>query len=187
MNISLVIQQLRQYCPALGGRVGGAADFETGVETVVQITDPATGKFAYPVAVVIPLEDNVSADELMTGNTQIVTETIGVIVEFDATADRRGQAAVSQVETMKYSLFGALLNWLIDPSRGARGLYYVGGELLTFDRARLFWIFRFSFDATITDADGFQLYGDASLTDIVSTMQPDAPAALASPIVIDSK
>ena len=40
MDISLVIEQLRRYCPELGGRVGGAADFETGVESVIAITDP---------------------------------------------------------------------------------------------------------------------------------------------------
>ncbi len=53
MDISLVIEQLRRYCPELGGRVGGAADFETGVESVIAITDPATGKFVYPAAVMI--------------------------------------------------------------------------------------------------------------------------------------
>jgi hypothetical protein len=158
MDISLVIAQLRTYCAPLGGRVGGAADFETGTETIINITD-ATGNLVYPVAVVIPLEDEVDADQLLQGDQQIVTETVGVIVEFDATADRRGQGGVSQVEAMKYSLFQALLNWHIDLTRSARGLYYAGGSLLSFDRARLFWMFRFSFDAAISDADGFPLSG----------------------------
>jgi hypothetical protein len=185
MDISLVIQQLRQYCPALGGRVGGAADFDTGVESVIAITDPKTGKFAYPAAVVIPLEDDAADNDLLDGNTQTVTETVGIIVEFDATADRRGQGGVSQAEAMKYALFGALLNWLIDPNRGARGLYYAGGELLSFDRARLFWMYRMSFDATITDADGFIPRGDP-LTNVTETIQPDDPANLAAPIVAEA-
>jgi hypothetical protein len=185
MDLTAVITQLRTYCAVLGGRVGGAADFDTGVETVVQITDPTTGKFVYPVAVVIPLEDAASDNTLLDGNQQTVTETIGVIAEFDATADRRGQTAVSQVEAMKYSLFGALLNWLIDPTRSARGLYYAGGELVTFDRARLFWMFRFSFDAQISDADGFQISGDP-LVDVKSTVNPDAPVDVAIPIIFDS-
>jgi hypothetical protein len=184
MDISLVIQQLRAYCPALGGRVGGAADFETGVDTVIALTDPKTGKLVYPAAVVIPLEDDATPNEIMDGNTQNVTETVGVIVEFDASADRRGQQAVSQVEQMKYSIFRALLNWNIDPSRGARGLYYSGGELLTFDRARLFWMFRMSFDATISDADGFLPSGDP-LTSVVETMQPDDPLKLAPPVIAE--
>jgi hypothetical protein len=184
MDISLVIAQLRAYCPALGRRIGGAADFDKGIETVVAIKDPVTGKFAYPVAVVIPLEDEAASNDLMDGVVQVVTETVGIIVEFDATADRRGQAAVSQVEAMKYALFGAVLNWLIDPNRGARGLYYAGGELLDFDRARLFWMFRFSFDATITDADGFVASGDP-LTSVIETIQPDDPIKLAAPIVAE--
>ena len=181
MDISLVIAQLRQFCPALQGRVGGAGDFETGVETVIQITDPKTGKFAYPTAVVIPLEDEPGSNDLLDGNIQTVIETIGVIVEFDASADRRGQTAVSQVEAMKYQIFGALLNWNIDPERGARGLYYAGGELLTFDRARLFWMYRMSFDATISDADGFVPGGDP-LVNITETIQPDTPVNLAPPM-----
>ena len=184
MDISLVIEQLRQFCPALQGRVGGAADFETGVETVIQITDPKTGKFAYPTAVVIPLEDEPGSNDLLDGNIQTVIETIGVIVEFDASADRRGQTAVSQVEAIKYQIFRALLNWNIDPERGARGLYYAGGELLTFDRARLFWMYRMSFDATISDADGFVPGGDP-LVNITETIQPDTPVNLALPMTAE--
>jgi hypothetical protein len=184
MDISLVIEQLRRYCPELGGRVGGAADFETGVESVIAITDPVTGKFVYPAAVVIPLEDEAGSNDLLDGNLQIVTETIGVIVEFDASADRRGQAGVSPVEAMKYALFRALLSWVIDPERGARGLFYAGGELLTFDRARLFWMYRMSFEATITDGDGFVPRGDP-LTNVTETIQPDDPIKLATPIVAE--
>lgn len=188
MDISLVIDQLRTYCPVLGGRVGGAADFETGVETVINITDPVTGKFAYPSAVVIPLEDDAADDELVQGDQQVVTETIGVIVEFDSTADRRGQTAVSQVEATKYALFAAVLNWNPNPERGVIGLTYSGGELLTFDRARLFWMFRFSFKATISDGDGFQISGDP-LTDIEGLIQSVDPdnTAVATPIGISIK
>jgi hypothetical protein len=205
MDITPVINQLRAYCPQLGGRVGGAADFDKGIEATIQITD-ANGQFVYPVAVVIPLEDEADRNELLVGNTQQVTESIGVIVEFDASADRRGQAGVSQVEAMRTALFGALLTWNPDPSRAARGLAYAGGELLAFDRARLFWQFRFSLETTITDADGFlpsgdpltdvQLigYADSAVTvvdgDAPSIVMPAAPsgappAGTADPIVID--
>jgi hypothetical protein len=168
MNLDLVINQIKTYCPLLKGRVAGSADFDTGIETVLAITDPGSGRFAYPVAAVYPLEDDATpntVNTIGTGLLQTVTETIGVVVEFGATADRRGQAGVSQVEAMKYALFRALLNWNIDPGRSSLGLYYAGGMLLTFDRARLFWEYRFSFDALITDADGFVPGGDP-LTDI---------------------
>jgi hypothetical protein len=184
MNISRVIHQLRRYCPELEGRIGGAADFENGVETVITITDPRTGKLAYPSAVVIPLEDEPGSNDLLDGNLQEVTETIGVIVMFDASADRRGQAGVSQVEHMKYAMFRALLSWQIEPERGARGLYYAGGELLTFDRARLFWMYRMSFEATISDADGFVPRGDP-LTNVTETISLDDPFDVAQPIMVE--
>jgi len=185
MDLTAVIQQVRTYCTALAGRVGGAADFETGTESVIAFTDPTTGKLAYPSAVVIPLEDDAQDNELMDGLQQTVTETIGVVVEFDATADRRGQGAVSQVEAMKYALHSALLNWHIDPTRSARGLYYAGGELLTFDRARLFWMFRYSFDASITDADGFQISGDP-LTNLTGSIYPSGTIGIGDVITIES-
>ena len=184
MNISLVIQQLRQFCPELGGRIGGAADFESGVESVIAITDPKTGKYGYPAAVVIPLEYDADGNTVLAGNTQQVTETVGVIVEFDAIADRRGQAGVSQVEAMKYALFRALLGWVIDPERGARGLYYAGGELLTFDRARLFWMYRMNFDAALTDGDGWLALGDP--ISMLGTVQIDDPVNLAPPIAVEA-
>jgi hypothetical protein len=184
MDISLVIQQLRRHCPSLGGRVGGAADFDTGVETVIALTDPKTGKYAYPAAVVIPLEDDADPNALLDGSTQTVTETVGVIVAFDAKADRRGQAGASQVDAMKYAIFRALLGWVIDPARGARGLYYAGGELLSFDRARLFWMYRMSSDATVTDGDGWQPQGDP--VSVLGTIQPDDPVRLAPPVLIEA-
>jgi hypothetical protein len=174
MDLNLVILQLREFCPLLEGRVAGAADFDTGVETVMAITDPGTGRLAYPSAAVIPLEDDATGNDALDGNYQVVTETIGVIVEFDSTADRRGQAGVSQVEAMKYALFRALLSWRIDPAKSSKGLYYAGGELITFDRARLFWEFRFSFDALISDADGFTPCGDP-LVVIEATLPVNPP------------
>src|SRR4051794_16053059 len=76
VDLTAVINQLRTCCLPLGGRVGGAADFDTGIETVVQITDSVTGGLVYPVAVVIPLADD-AADNSLTGGgelSQIVTE-----------------------------------------------------------------------------------------------------------------
>ena len=188
MNLDQVINQLRAYCPALGGRIAGAADFDVGTETTLAFTSP-TGKLIYPAAVVVPLDDDASPNivsTIETGLIQTVTETIGVIVEFDATADRRGQGGVSQVEAMKYALFAALLNWHIDPGRSSLGIYYAGGSLLAFDRARLFWEFRFSFDALISDGDGFQIDGDP-LADVLATVSVDDPVNEAPPIVFDMK
>lgn len=166
MNLDLVITQLRAYCSPLGGRVGGAADFSTGTETVIALTDP-DGKLAYPCAVVIPLDDQAEEMDDAQGPqlNQMVTERMGVIVEFDASADRRGQTGVDQVQAMKYALHAAVLNWNPEPARSTNGLRYAGGRLLQLDRARLFWQFDYQLQCLLTDGDGFQLRGDP-LTDI---------------------
>ena len=188
MDLNIVIRQIRTYSPSLGGRVTGAGDFDTGIESVIALTDTETGALAYPAAAVIPLADDVTANLVANGLVQTVTEMIAVIVIFDATRDRRGQAGVSGVEAMRADLFRALLGWNIDPNRGARGLYYAGGEVLQFDRARLFYEFRFAFEATITEADGFLRYGDP-LVEVRETIPVEnGPASSPAPeIDIDLK
>jgi hypothetical protein len=96
------------------GASAAPADFVTGVESVIAITDPATSKFVYPAAVVIALEDETGSNDRLDGNIENVTDTVRVAVEFDASADRRGRAGVSQVEAMKCAPFGALLSWVMD-------------------------------------------------------------------------
>jgi hypothetical protein len=166
LNLSNVIAQLRAYCPPLGGRVGGAADYAVGTDTVIAFTD-ASGMLAYPAAVVIPLEDEAEDPDSLQGPqlNQNITERIGVIVEFDASADRRGQAGVDQVQAMKYALHAAILNWNPDPARSSNGLRYAGGRLLDLDRARLFWQFDYALSVFLSDADGWPLRGDP-LTDV---------------------
>jgi hypothetical protein len=176
MNIDTVITQIRAYCEPLGGRVGGAADFDTGVQSIVAFTDPATGGLAYPSAIVIPLDDEAQdLDPLMGPQlNQMVTERIGIIVEFDAKADRRGQAGVDQVQAMRYALHGAILNWNPDTFRSTNGLRYGGGRLIDFDRARLFWQFEYTLVIQLTDGDGFPLSGDAPIS-LRGTIPGDGP------------
>ena len=191
MSLDLIIQQLRTYCPLLEGRVAGAADFDTGVESVLAFTDPDTGALAYPSAIVIPGGGDVEPNTDLSGSWQIITESYSVVVEFDATADRRGQAGASQIDAMKFAIFSAILYWRINPDRNAKGFYFAGDNYLTNDRARLFWEFRFGLNVTITDADGFIPRGDP-LTEALSiipvpTPPPIAPQEPAIPIVLDVK
>jgi hypothetical protein len=45
-------------------------------------------------------------------------------------------------------------------------------------------MYRMSFDATISDADGFVPRGDP-LTNITETIQPDNPVDLATPVIVE--
>lgn len=185
MNLDLVITQLRTYCTVLGGRVGGSADFDVGTEAVIAFTDPVTNRLTYPAAVVIPLDDETRDDDQAQSGAldQALTERIGVVVEFDATADRRGQGGVDQVQAMKYALFAAILNWNPSPGQSVRGLRYGGGRLLKLDRARLFWQFEFTLDVWLTDGDGFPISGDP-LTDALGSFSGNPPAT--TPITFDA-
>jgi hypothetical protein len=189
MNLDLVIEQLRTNCPLLGGRVGGAADFKTGLESVLQFQDPVTGTLLYPSAAVIPLFDEASDTDNQPGPqlVETVNEHIGVIVEFNATSDRRGQGGVDQVEEMKYALHSALLNWNPTPFRAVKGLRTSGGRLLEFDRARLWWQFEYYLECMVTDGDGFPISGDP-LTDALGTFTgpPGGPPPYVTMISFDA-
>lgn len=169
MNLDLVIQQLRDVCPSFDQRVAGAAEFAVGVAEV--------STMSVPCAWVIPLDDQADPpdDPNMPDSVQLVTERIGVVVQFSNRADRRGQVAVTDVYGMRREIFRALLNWrpgmTIDggPDLNAEatpeeiastgGFFYVGGQLLEFDRARLFWQYEFALYGLISEADGFIVTG----------------------------
>jgi len=183
MNIAEIIAQIKTYVPQLGGRVSGAADFASGLESVVNMTLPA--------AFVLRLDDDASPNDLWPGLQQMVTERMAVVVEFDNTgrthADARtGYAGVNQVDDMRAAIFSAVLSWLPSDhlSAGPRGFAYGGGRLLDFDRARLFWQFEFTIENTITDSDGFILRGDP-LIDIQGTIQPSGDPGGGPAIITD--
>lgn len=145
MDYPLVIAQLRTLVPAFELRVAGAADFATGVEQNVWM--------ALPAAYVLPLDDEADANDEQNGYRQLVSERVGVVVEFDNTVDRRAQGVTVRYEAMRSALFRALLNWNPDPERAARGFTYAGGRLLQFDRARLFYQFDFALEIVIDGLD----------------------------------
>lgn len=181
MNLVAIIQQLRLHCPALSGNVAGAAEFHAAVEDEAYLPLPA--------AYVIPLDDDDGPNENQTGLFQRGTERFGVIVVFDNATDlvndRRGQAATSNYGPMKLALRAALLNWIPPPIpgdvvRSARGLYAAGGELVSADRARLFYQWVFALDVQFTGADGFQATFD-SLEQVDATTTTGVEALILVP------
>lgn len=176
MNLLSVVTQIQTYCTPLGSRVSGAADFATGLETVVNMPLPA--------AFVLPLEDDAQDNEALNGLRQFVTERIGVVLQFDNTVSsdadaRTGFAGIGQVYAMRTALFAAILNWLPPGAMAPRGLAYGGGRMLTFDRARLFWQFEFTLETQITDSDGWQSTSVPLLEIDVTEAEPaGTPAAI---------
>jgi hypothetical protein len=175
MDLDLVISHLRANAPFFL-LVGGAADYQAGLKTVTFT--------ALPSAFVLPLEDDPENTNDMGGSYhQFITEKIGVVVEIDNTADRRGQGASSQMGAARAALFAALLKWLPDPDNQERGFEYDKGGLLDFDRARLWWQFDFRIRTLISDADCWQVAGvpllDLQFSRPADVFTPFAHAVLA--------
>jgi len=161
MNIQAVISQLKTYAPIFGNRVAGAAEFAQSVEKQVFITLPA--------AYVMPRDEDAERNNEGTNCLfQRVWERITVVVELDNSTNRQGTVAITSVETVKYVVFAALLNWRIDPNNCPRGLEYAGGRLGNVDRGRLFYEFDYQLEVIITDDDGFQV-----TPDVLNTIETD--------------
>ena len=149
MKLSEVITQMKAYAPIFGGNVAGIADYELAKD---QIWLPQ------PAAYVVPLDDECTPNGDLTGLQQVMTQTIGVIIDLDNSLDRRGQAAGSDAfDDIRTAVFAALLNWRPATANCARGFAYARGGFLFADRARLRWQFDFAIEVTLTDHDGFQL------------------------------
>lgn len=183
MNLLTVITQLRTYATALGGRVAGAADFASGLESTQNLT--------MPCAFVLRLADDAEPDNSWPGANQTVMERMAIVVQFDNTVNsdadaRTGFAGINQVDAMRANLLAAVMNWTPPDMTnvGPRGFQYAGGRLLEFDRARLFWQFEFDLGTLVSDADGFGIYGDPIVSSL-GTIQPAANPNIGPGITIE--
>lgn len=193
-DINTVATQIKALCPIFGNSVAGAAGYANAVEDQVWLPLPA--------AYVIQLGQDAEENSSMTGLNQVVRERIGVIVVMETLkvggapldlADRRGQAAAAYIDTIKYALFRAVLNWRPDwdpanpaLNREARGFYFVGADSPqegAFDRARFFYQFVFGLDTTITDLDGWQL-PSVGLIEVQGTITNGDPAGSGGTLAI---
>jgi hypothetical protein len=150
MFMGLMIANLRSNCPVFAGRVAGAADFNRGLRDF-------NAAMPRPAAYVVPIGQDSSGNQNMVGLYQILQTTMAVIVEFDATNDRRGQDPAMGYDDVQTALYACLLNWKPVPCAGPRGMYTVGGHYLDLDRARLFYQWEFALDVTLSDQDGASL------------------------------
>jgi hypothetical protein len=183
------IDHLRANCPIFSGRVAGAADYVQGLRNYNE-------NMTLPAAYVVPLAQDAEAgqygpNQQMTGLYEIVDKVTGVIVEFDARTDRRGQVPAMQYDEVEAALFAALLNWTpvgcVVPNK--QGYAFQGGRFLDLDRARLFYQWEFLLRYQLTDEDGWQDTEGEDLRSIeidifhkegaaIIEAPPDVPAAI---------
>jgi hypothetical protein len=148
--IGPTIDHLRTYCPPFAGRVAGAADFRQGLQNY-------NTSMVLPAAYVVALGQEAPPNANMIGYWQIVQKTLGVIVELDATADRRGQNPAMSYDAIEAALFSSLINWAPEDCRvpNRQGYQFAGGHFLDLDRARLFYQWEFLLPWQLTEDDGW--------------------------------
>lgn len=145
MQLEIIIAALRERCPSFAERVAGAAQFKQLQENTA---------LPVPCAFVVPLDDDPEAPRAQNSIRQDLTDSFGVIVALDNTADERGQGSAHTVDSLRAELWAALLGWR--PAERYNGLAYEGGTLLSLNRARLFYQFEFGAQMEIEPQDGWQ-------------------------------
>lgn len=145
MNLDNVIARLRATCPSFGQRVAGAAEFAAL---------PQNAKVTLPAAFVIPMDDRAEAQESMNRYRQALTDRVAVVMVLDNTADRRGQAAVTTVHSLRTEVWRSLLLW--PPGPEYDGLFYEGGQGLQMDAARLYYQLEFAAETELGVEDTAQ-------------------------------
>lgn len=142
MNLDIVIAQLRQRASVFAQRVAGAARFEIL---------PEAANLAVPAAYVLPLTEQPQEQFSQNGYQQTVREGFAVVVVLSNRSDERGQAAASNLDTMRTALFKALLGFQPSPAHDV--IAFEGGQILHLDRQRLYYQFEFSVDYALSTED----------------------------------
>ncbi|WP_454843405.1 phage tail terminator protein [Pseudomonas gorinensis] len=133
MKISLIVAQLRAYCPAFSNRVSAGIDWDAVA---------SSAKLSHPSAYVIAAGDEASANDVDNAIRQDITDLFDVILVLDST-DERGQEAADLLHDLRASLWKAVVGW--KPSVEYDPITYGGGSLIFINRARV--VYRFSFEA----------------------------------------
>ena len=124
-----------------------------------------------PAAYVVPAEDVTADQKSLTDYWQNVNEGFSVVVVLDNTRDERGQAAAyDAVHDIRAELWKCFLGWQPEPAGGP--VCYAGGQLLSMDRARLYYQFDFMLTREITEEDTRQ-QGDLDMLDEFTEMSID--------------
>lgn len=145
MQLETVIAALRARCLSFAGKVAGAGQFKLL---------PEAAALAVPCAFVIPLDDTPGDSLAMNSVRQELKDSFAVIVAVSNVDDERGQGAAHSVNALRAELWSALLGWR--PDLRYDGITYEGGQLLSLDRARLWWQYEFGARMEIDPSDGWQ-------------------------------
>lgn len=100
------------------------------------------GPSRYPTAYVIPGADVPQPNQLMRQHQQQIASSGSVLLAVRNSADRRGQAALSDLRARRAQIIDALAGWT--PTGADFALNWTSGSILTFSPAALWWLDEFS-------------------------------------------
>lgn len=155
MNLDVIIAQLRARAPLFENRVAGAAKFE-GIL-------PEAANLRMPAGYVLPLDEQPADQESANGYQQTVREGFAVVVALSNKADERGQKPAVDLDDVRKALFRALLGF--QPAADYDVIVFEGGQLLSLDRARLYYQFEFSVEYAVSTEDTWIPDRNAELPD----------------------
>lgn len=146
MDYDAIILALRDRCAEVfGNRVAGAAEFEVL---------PHSAKLLVPAAYVIPLDDSAEAQASSNGYMQTIKDSFSVVVVLSNSNDERGQTSIHGITAVRKAVWKALLGWQPDVQHDR--IEYEGGQLLSLDRARMYYQLEFSADTELGVEDTYQ-------------------------------
>lgn len=127
MNLSAVVTRLQTQIASLR-KVGGAADIPGAQESLKQV----------PAAFVIPLAEVAGPNELESGAiSQQLSIRFGVLWAVSNLRDATGEAAQTDLETVREAGKTALLGW--QPDTTMEPCEFAGGQLLQVADRVLWW------------------------------------------------
>jgi len=175
MLITPIIEQLRSQLTSWGDRIAGAAEF-AAIEDKVRLSLPA-------MYVQLTQDEVVREVSISPTIQQDIADRL-VITVILANEDIRGQSAQDQIDGIRKALFASILNWTSEKYKYA--FQYVGGRMISMDRARYFHEFEFKQIYRIDETDGLQIllsdfnkfYADWNLKNTDPSVHPDAQTQL---------
>lgn len=153
MLLSAIVLKLRQSNTRFGTRVVGCAQIEDIMENPTQID----------TAFVVQLSEGSTRKNNDVGLNQKIIEKFAVIVCLATDSSQKDKTGLTAYDTLYYvrrEIFGSILNWLLPYAE--EPISYIGGRLLSFNRAFLWYQFEFETSFFITEDDGITFEeGDA--------------------------
>jgi len=144
MRLGYVVLKLRLANTSFENRIGGSAALALALESTL----------AQEMVFVIPLSETVPANAYDSGINQLITERFGLVValKMDADpADKTGIRAFDRLHDVRAEFLSVLSGWEM-PDAGVDSLvYYVGGRLLDFNRAWMWYQFEFEFQTRLEE------------------------------------